>query len=69
MSHLKLSDGGFKKGMWQSARQAYSEKDIEALNNALHRRAKDVHSGWLKFLWEPRDPPQLHIRLQAPIQI
>lgn len=56
---MEVVDGGFKQGMWQSDRDAYSDEDIEAFNNVLHRLAKDIHPGWRKLVWEPKEPPPL----------
>lgn len=56
---LKVIQGGFKKGHWLSDRDAYSDEDIEALNNVLRRLAEDVHPGWSKLIWELKEPPQL----------
>jgi hypothetical protein len=56
---MEVIDGGFKEGDWQSDREAYSDEDIQAFNEILRKLAKDVHPGWLKLLWEPKEPPQL----------
>jgi hypothetical protein len=55
---MEVIEGGFKKGDWQSDREAYSEEDIKDFNDVLRKLAKDVHPGWLKLLWEPKEPSQ-----------
>jgi hypothetical protein len=32
---MEVIQGGFKKGMWQSDREAYADEDIEAWNDRL----------------------------------
>lgn len=43
---MKILQGGFKKGMWQSDREAYSDEEIEAWNNRL-RKLSQKHP-WLE---------------------
>ena len=59
MADLRVVQGSFKKGHWLSDRDAYSDEDIAALNDVLHRLAKDIHPGWIEFIWKPKEPPQL----------
>jgi len=57
---MKIIEGGFKKGLWQSDREAYSDEDIEAWNERLKQLSR--HHPWLKeFVWQIK--PRQKLRL------
>ena len=59
--NLKLIPGNFQPGMWQSDRSAYSDEDIEALNTALEKLARDCFPGMRRLIWEIKGPPELRL--------
>ena len=57
---MKIIQGAFKKGMWQSDREAYSDEEIEIWNSRL-RKLSQKHP-WLEmFIWniKPKQKPQI----------
>ncbi|MDD3580115.1 MAG: hypothetical protein PHW74_03720 [Desulfobacca sp.] len=56
--NLKLIPGKFQPGMWKSDRSAYTDEDIEALNAALERLARDYFPGMRRLIWEIKEPPE-----------
>ena len=56
---LKVIDGGFKKGHWQSDRRAYADEDIAAWNAIFAELAQNHHPAWAKWIWEVKERPAL----------
>jgi len=59
--NLKLIPGKIQSGMLQSDRRAYSDQDIEALNAALEKLARDYFPGMRRLIWEIKEPPELRV--------
>lgn len=58
---MKVIQGGFKKGDWQSDRDAYSDEDIKK-GNAIFEMLAQLHTPvWRKLLWNPKEPSPLKI--------
>lgn len=56
---MKVINGGFKKGIWQSDRDAYSEEDIEAGNAIFDILAQKHNPAWKELVWKIKDPKPL----------
>jgi hypothetical protein len=50
---MKIIQGGFIKGDWQSDRDTYSDEDIKKGNAIFERLAQDHNPAWRKFIWTP----------------
>ncbi|MBN2569816.1 MAG: hypothetical protein JXB42_10350 [Deltaproteobacteria bacterium] len=50
---MKVIKGNFQKNIWKHDRAAYSDNDIDFVNEAL-REAGQHDPRWLKLLWRKR---------------
>lgn len=58
---MEVIEGGLKKGIWQSDRDAYSEEDIEAGNAILEILAYKHNPAWKKLIWEIKEVQPLKV--------
>ena len=56
MANLKVIQGGFQKGMWQSDRDAYSDEDIAEGNALFEELAQKHNPAWRMLLWNIKEP-------------
>jgi len=56
---MKVRNGGYQKGIWRHDPDAYTDQEIEYVNEAFRRLAK-LDPRWLKLIWEPnKQKPEL----------
>ena len=61
MADLKVVQGGFHKGHWQSDRDFYPDDEIEVWN-AIFRELSEKHNpAWKEWIWELKEPPALQV--------
>lgn len=58
---MEVIEGGFKEGIWQSDRDAYSDEDIEEGNAIFEELAQKHNSAWMKLIWNIKEPKPLRI--------
>lgn len=58
---MEVIQGGLKKGIWQSDREAYSDEDIEAWNAILEMLAQKHNPAWKELIWKPKEPQPLKV--------
>lgn len=58
---MELIEGGFKEGIWQSDRDAYSEEDIEAGNAIFEMLARKHNPAWKELIWEIKENQPLKV--------
>ncbi|HAY23092.1 MAG TPA: hypothetical protein DCY27_13220 [Desulfobacterales bacterium] len=56
---LKVIDGGFQEGHWQSDRHAYSEADVAAWNAIFAELARSHHPAWQEWVWDIKETSPL----------
>lgn len=49
---MKVIEGGFIKGHWQSDRDAYSEEDIVEGNEIYETLAQKHNPAWKELIWD-----------------
>lgn len=50
---MKAIDGGDQKGIWMHDPDAYTDEEIDYVNEAFRRLSK-ADPRWLKLIWEPK---------------
>jgi len=59
---MKIIEGGFKKGIWQSDRDAYSDEDIEAGNAIFEMLAHKHNHAWRELIWDIKVKAKPYLR-------
>lgn len=60
---MKVIEGGFVKGHWQSDREAYSDEDIKAWNAIFRKMAEKHGPGWRILIWDIKRDSKTELRL------
>jgi len=60
---VEVIEGGYQKGLWFHDRDAHTQEEIDALNEAFRLIGQD-DPRWLKLIWDVKagaPPPKLQV--------